>query len=296
MDLSKNRKIQGFALAAKFFSRRSVNVDSVARTFRPLWRSSGNFHANDAKNNHVVFTFELEEDVEKVLMGEPWSFDRHLVAFTRYDGSVPVQDLHFDRVSFWVQIHRLPFSHLTEEIAFCLGETIGPVEKTRDVTELRGGTFMRSKGSLALEERQFGAWLRAPQFNPSRRSYVEVKGFDVLDHTRHVLEEEMGPNVGEGRSLIPLTGGSDETATNKDSTVFESHNQVAADFTDIMVGLKASDQGSLISNSNYPTGNIEVSNKEDFSTETTGQSITDLKMNWEVIQEPKDLELITTDK
>nr|POE69953.1 hypothetical protein CFP56_57754 [Quercus suber] len=254
MDLSKNRKIQGFALAAKFFSRRSVNVDAVAQTFRPLWRSSGNFHANDAKNSHVVFTFELEEDVEKVLMGEPWSFDRHLMAFTRYDGSVPVQDLHFDRVSFW------------------------------------------SKGLLALEERQFGACLRAPQFNPSRRSYVEVKGFDILDHTRHVLEKEKGPNVGEGRSLISPTGDSDETVTNKDSTVFESHNQVIADFPEIMVGLKASDQGSLISNSNCPTGNIEVSNKEDFSTETTGQSITDLKMNWEVIQEPKDLELITTDK
>ena len=100
----------------------------------------------------MVFTFELEEDVEKVLMGEPWSFDRHLVAFIQYDGSVPVQDLHFDRVSFWVQIHRLLFSHLTEEIAFSLGETIGPVVETRDASELRGGTFMRVRVSINILE------------------------------------------------------------------------------------------------------------------------------------------------
>ena len=152
MDLSKIRKIQGLALAAKFFSCRSLNIDTMARTFQPLWRTSGDFHASDAKHNHVVFTFELEEDVEKVLTGEPWSFDRHLVAFIRYDGSVPVQDLHFKRVSFWVQIYRLPFSHLTEEIAFSLGETIGPIVKTRDALELRGGTFMRVRVSVNILE------------------------------------------------------------------------------------------------------------------------------------------------
>ena len=152
MDLSRNKKIQGFALVAKFFSRRSLNVDVVAWTFRPLWRTSGDFHASDAKHNYVVFTIELEEDVEKVLMGEPWSFDRNLVAFLRYDGSVPVQDLHFERVSFWVQIHHLPFSHLTEEIAFSLGEMIGLVIKTRDASKLRGGIFMHVKVSVNILE------------------------------------------------------------------------------------------------------------------------------------------------
>ena len=72
----------------------------MARTFQPLWQTSGDFRASDAKHNYVVFTFELEEDVEKVLMGEPWLFDRHLVAFVRYNDSVPVQDLHFEKVSF----------------------------------------------------------------------------------------------------------------------------------------------------------------------------------------------------
>ena len=81
MDLTESTKVHGFALVAKFFTWRSLNIDAVVWTFRPLWCTKGCFQTSDAKQNFMVFTFDLEDDVEKVLMGEPWSFDRHLVVF-----------------------------------------------------------------------------------------------------------------------------------------------------------------------------------------------------------------------
>lgn len=97
-------------MAAKFLTRRNINIEVVARTFRPIWRTRGNFEINDAGGNVILFYFELEVDAVKVLMGEPWAFDRHLVVMERYDSSVPIQDLKFNSTSFWVQIHELPFS------------------------------------------------------------------------------------------------------------------------------------------------------------------------------------------
>ena len=37
LDLTQNKREGRFVLAAKFFTRRSVNIEAVAQTFRPLW-------------------------------------------------------------------------------------------------------------------------------------------------------------------------------------------------------------------------------------------------------------------
>ena len=70
-------------------------MEAMARTFKPLWRMRYGFQICDAGNNHLVFAFEAMADAKKVLLGEPWSFDRHLVVFQKMDGSTPVQELDF---------------------------------------------------------------------------------------------------------------------------------------------------------------------------------------------------------
>ena len=47
--------------------------------------------------------------------------------------------------------------------------------------------WLQSKGSIAVEDQQFGAWLRAPQFNLTRRSYMEVKGFEKVENSSRVV-------------------------------------------------------------------------------------------------------------
>ena len=37
-DLSKEKKRPEFVLARKFFTRRAINIEALAKTFRPLWR------------------------------------------------------------------------------------------------------------------------------------------------------------------------------------------------------------------------------------------------------------------
>ena len=141
-DLSKDKKEAEFVLAAKFFTRRSINIEAVARTFRPIWHPKRNFVVSAAGGNIQLISFELGVDAEKFLQGEPWAFDRHLVVLQWYDGSCPVQDLSFDRTLFWVQIHNLPFSLMTVEAAISLGSTLGMVSRPKDGVEMKGGNFM----------------------------------------------------------------------------------------------------------------------------------------------------------
>ena len=54
-------------LAAKFFTKRNLNMDAVAQTFRPLWHTRECFQLVNLGNNIMLFEFESEVDVEKVL-------------------------------------------------------------------------------------------------------------------------------------------------------------------------------------------------------------------------------------
>ncbi len=68
-------------LAAKFLTRRALNAESVVRTFKPLWRTDHDFTVRDMNDNILVFVFEDEADRERVMQGEPWAYDKHLVVF-----------------------------------------------------------------------------------------------------------------------------------------------------------------------------------------------------------------------
>ena len=73
--LRSDRKKKEFVLAGKFFTCRTLNVEAVAKNFRPLWRTKGGFNVNVGGENILLFAFELEVDAERVIQGEPWAFD-----------------------------------------------------------------------------------------------------------------------------------------------------------------------------------------------------------------------------
>lgn len=98
--LTKSHASTNHVLAAKFFTKRSLNMEAIVRTFRPLWRTKVSFEVTNMGNNVMLFTFRLEVDAEKVLLGEPWSYDWHLVILQRFDGSKSISELEFKFYSF----------------------------------------------------------------------------------------------------------------------------------------------------------------------------------------------------
>ena len=86
---SKNLRRKEYVLAAKFLTKRALNVEAIGRTFKPLWRAKNEFKIREAGDHILLFVFELETDAERVLAQEPWSFDKHLVLFQQYDYSIP---------------------------------------------------------------------------------------------------------------------------------------------------------------------------------------------------------------
>ena len=232
IDLSGNKKTTSFVLAAKFFTCRSLNLEAGAKTFMPLWRTRDNFEVSDAGNNKLLFAFQSKEDMEKVLMGEPWSFNRQwFFKDTRplhpLRNSISTKFLFGSRYTICLTLL------LSAKVARSIRETLGKVSMPKDISELRGGNFLhirvaidvneplcrgrcvrfdkdnegwvsfaykhlpnlcywcgqlthddkncaiwlQSRGSLSSQDQQYGAWLRAGQFNPSNKMVVAVQGY-----------------------------------------------------------------------------------------------------------------------
>ena len=148
ITLNSGTKKQEHALAAKFLTKRMLNAEAIGRTFKPLWKSKRSFQVRDVGNHIMIFVFESEIDVEKVLMNEPWTFDKHLVLFKRYVSGLPIRQIQFTSIPFWLQLHGLPIDHLTEENAILIGNTVGNVIHSQVKEELVGGDFLRIRVSV----------------------------------------------------------------------------------------------------------------------------------------------------
>ena len=148
-----DRKKREFVLGGKIFTRRTLNVEAIAKTFRPLWCTKGGFNVIVGGENILLFAFELEVNAERFFQGEPQDFDRHLVVFERFDGYTPIHALVFKTTAFWVQIHNLSFPLQTIEMAFSIGETIGSVIKLKDLGEMLGANFMRVRVIVDVSKR-----------------------------------------------------------------------------------------------------------------------------------------------
>ena len=57
-------------------------MEVIAKTFTPLWRAKDSFKMQNFGDHKVLFTIEKKDDVERILDGEPWSFDKHLVVMS----------------------------------------------------------------------------------------------------------------------------------------------------------------------------------------------------------------------
>jgi len=101
-DLKEDMAMLEFIIAGKFYTRRALNMEAIASTFKPLWRSKNGFKVKNMGNHTVLFTFDNKLEVDSILSNKPWSFDKHLMVLQHYDKDTLVKDLNFNRTSFWV--------------------------------------------------------------------------------------------------------------------------------------------------------------------------------------------------
>ena len=79
LSKSKNLRNKEFVLATKFLTKRALNVEAIGRTFKPLWRAKKDSKVREEGDHILLFVFELETNAKRVVVNEPWTFDKHVI-------------------------------------------------------------------------------------------------------------------------------------------------------------------------------------------------------------------------
>ena len=64
-NLTKDDSSMDFTIAAKFLTKRALNVEVIARTFNPLWRARNGFKIQNLGDHVILFTFDNKVDVDR---------------------------------------------------------------------------------------------------------------------------------------------------------------------------------------------------------------------------------------
>ena len=150
-EVAHVEEVEVHRLAGKFLTKRTLNADAVARTFKPLWKPAGELKIRDIGESILLFEFEDVLDLERVLEYEPWSFDKSLVVFKKVSDVESIPFLEFDRVTFWVQVHNVPERSLNHETGEAIGKMIGSLIQVADTEDDgSGGEFLRVRVAVDI--------------------------------------------------------------------------------------------------------------------------------------------------
>ena len=152
VSITEEEAIPEFVLAAKFLTKRALNVEAIAKTFTPIWRMKNGFRVTKESDHVVLFTFDNKTDLEQVLNTEPWSFDKHLMVLHRYDKEVEVSEIDFNTVTFWIQVHELPVRFRTRAVAEKICGAAGVVDRNTEECDSMGDGFVRVRVKVDISK------------------------------------------------------------------------------------------------------------------------------------------------
>ncbi|XP_040987682.1 uncharacterized protein LOC121235400 [Juglans microcarpa x Juglans regia] len=126
-----------------------------------VWRCESWIQFSEVGTNKYLIEFNQEKDLQHVIRGKPWSFDRWLLCLQVFEGNRSINEVPFHKKEFWVQAYNIPFASMTHEVGIHIGESIGRVVTVQ--TDDRGigwGKFLRIRLEVdILEALQRGVFL-----------------------------------------------------------------------------------------------------------------------------------------
>ncbi|MBA0670335.1 hypothetical protein Goklo_024002 [Gossypium klotzschianum] len=114
-------------LICTIWTEKSYNPDSFKAQMRSIWKIKKNFEIQSVGQNLFMIVFDLEEDLETILEGQPWLFRKSLVIFDRLTKPVERSQIRLVSSLFWIKIGPCLPEFDKKDLLHGIGVTFGGV-------------------------------------------------------------------------------------------------------------------------------------------------------------------------
>lgn len=115
MKSTKSRLIERMVM------NKPANREAMKLVLARVWQLEGDLEIETIADHTWVFQFGSPKDMIKLYVCQPWSFNRALIVFRKFDEDMRIEDYDFSWGSFWLQLHHIPLKFMTEQVARTLG-------------------------------------------------------------------------------------------------------------------------------------------------------------------------------
>ncbi|KAL4396467.1 hypothetical protein AHAS_Ahas01G0094800 [Arachis hypogaea] len=129
-------KIDCINLVGKVISNKKLPFKTIKNTLLGIW---GNPEASKTR-----------EKGSQILKGGPWSIRGQLLNLQTWTQGISVNEVAYDYLEFWVQIHELPQEYINADTTRDIGSRMGIVTEVKDprVEEILERTFLRVRVAI----------------------------------------------------------------------------------------------------------------------------------------------------
>ncbi|KAM6578787.1 hypothetical protein CsatB_030624 [Cannabis sativa] len=114
-----------WCLVGKLLTGRVSDFNVFQNMMAFLWQPGMGMYVKELNPNLFLFQLYHEVDIQRVIDGSPWSYDRKPFIFTRLQEGENPRLVEINHVDMWVQLHNLQSGNMTLSVVTTLGNYIG---------------------------------------------------------------------------------------------------------------------------------------------------------------------------
>uniref|UniRef100_A0A803QQJ5 Reverse transcriptase n=1 Tax=Cannabis sativa TaxID=3483 RepID=A0A803QQJ5_CANSA len=119
-----------WCLVGKFLTSRVIDFLSMQHTMASLWQPAKCMFVKELQTNLYLFQFYHETDMQRVIVGSPWTFNKFQLVFERLKKGDDPFTMKLNRLDIWVRLHNLWPGFMSDTVVQNVGNDIGSYVKS----------------------------------------------------------------------------------------------------------------------------------------------------------------------